>query len=330
MNALTRYLRTVASCPPSGTGNRLVHRWVLATAHWALRSGIGFETWRRDVAAHATRPVSAIEFSEAWTRASGTRPGREAPTSRIEIRPAPLTVQDLIAKGAGATVQDLMAASPAKICDDANGATEAQLHLQALFRPDELVGCGDWRATQDNCGRLVRWIEWLVLPRDAWIARWRQGFPLPTLLSINPLKPEGGRRKRDGKVVAVCDDAVAVYRHALLEWDHLPLEQQIELLVGRGLDDVSSIVHSGHHSLHATVRVDISDAAAWKTEIKDGLFARVLVPLGADPSCDSPWHPSRLAGAWRDPSRESKWDNKAAAEVPPAARQKLYFARKEL
>jgi hypothetical protein len=147
------------------------------------------------------------------------------------------------------------------------------------------VFCGD------TFGKTVR-------PRDEWIARFMGGESIPPLLCVNPLKPEGGQTA-GGKPSPRCDSAVAVFRHAVAEFDGMPLAEQFAFWKGWGLDAVTAVTFSGSKSLHALLRVDCADREEWEKSVKGGLFRRVLVPLGCDRACANPARLSRLAGARR-------------------------------
>lgn len=137
--------------------------------------------------------------------------------------------------------------------------------------------------------------------------------------------------KKDGSGLSLrCDRSVTVFRHVIAEFDKLPLDHQLALLWGWGLESISAVTFSGHRSLHALFRVDVPSLGYWDSDIRRGLFPQVLMPLGCDPSCANPGHLSRLAGAWRDPAAERKWKDKEAADIPPAARQELFFVREAL
>jgi len=216
--------------------------------------------------------------------------------------PAPLSAAEFIKRGAGATEASLLEASPIHITSDDDPRLSTCTLLRALFRPGELVYCGD------TFGKTVR-------PRDEWIDRFMRGESIPPFLCANPLKAEGGVTA-GGQPSPRCDDAVAVFRHAVVEFDEMPLSDQFRFWKGFGLETVTAITFSAGKSLHALLRVDAVDRAEWDRAVKDGLFRRRLIPLGCDKACVNPARLTRLAGACRP--------DKGGAV------QKLLFVREEL
>lgn len=59
---------------------------------------------------------------------------------------------------------------------------------------------------------------------------------------------------------------------------------------------VAAIVFSGSKSLHGLVQVDCANAAEWKAEVENSLFAQYLTPMGFDPSCRNASRLSRAPG----------------------------------
>lgn len=190
---------------------------------------------------------------------------------------------------------------------------EAEAQLLALFHSNELVCCGDKHAEE-------------VQERDVWIRQFKEGRPIPPYVCINPLKPEGGITN-DRQHSSRCDDAVSVFRHCLVEFDGLSLDDQVRLLVGLGLDGVTSIAFSGVASFHAVVRVDVKDRREWNEIVKRKYYGRLFVPVGCDQVCSNPSRLTRLAGAWRIPATESKYRDRPAEAMPPPAWQRLVYVR---
>lgn len=309
---LNNFRQALQNCPPTGTGERRVHRWLLSMANLALNAGIGAEQWAAEVATHATRLVSADELREAWEKASGSASTGPFPSARPKIRPAPLSLADLIKKGGNASIDDFFHDSPVPRLGETPGWEQASTQLRALFLPDEFVFCGE-QLTPGVLGKTVR-------TRNEWELEFQKrgasGEPLPPLFLPNPVSPVPAKTK-DGRASLRCDASVVIFRHAVAEMDELPFERQPAFWMGRGLEDITTVTFSGHHSLHALVRVDVPDLETWNSEVRNGLFSRILVPLGCDKQCAHPSRLTRLAGAVRN-------DEKAAGVL-----QQLWFARKE-
>ncbi len=288
--AIEAYRAALASCPPSGGG---VHGWMMAAANHAAAAGVPSAVALSEITAAASRPPSpagevrdtvARAYREAGARV-GLGLGAYVPPSVQETRPAPLSAAEFVRKGEGAGEAELWEASPVRIDWGDDWRMDACALLRALFLPGELVFCGD------TFGREVR-------PRDEWISRFMAGNTIPPLFCVNPLKPEGGVTT-GGKPSPRCDTAVAVFRHAVAEFDGMPLADQFAFWMGWGLDAVTAVTFSGSKSLHALLRVDAANREEWEKSVKGGLFRRVLVPLGCDRACVNPARLSRLAGARR-------------------------------
>lgn len=301
-NTMAKYVSCVLHCPQTGSGERRVHRWILSAANLAVRACVGFGRWTADIASHATRPVSDIELCDAWSKASGKPTAGVLQLRRPVIKPATLSAAEFIKRGSRTTEADLRAASPVKIDWGNDRRLSACALLRALFLPSELVYCG-----YENAG--------VVLERDDWIGRFMDNEFKPPLLCVNPLKPGGGVTVT-GKPSMRCDDAVAVFRHAVAEMDSMPLPDQFRFWMGFGLEAVTAITFSGGKSLHVLTRVDALDRAEWDRKVKGDLFRRCLIPLGCDKACVNPSRLTRLAGA-RRPEKDG-------------AVQRLLFVREEM
>lgn len=289
VSALEKYRAALVVCPPAGSG---VHGWVMGTANLAARAGVMAVEAVADITANMRRrPQPASEVLATVEKAYREHGERIAlgnclrPVSMpSKPKPDPLTVAAFIERGAGRGEADLWEASPVRI-DWEPGARDAVALLRALFLPGELVFCGD------RYGNTVR-------ERDAWCERWEQGEAVPPFFIPNPLKPSGGKSS-SGKPSPRCDDAVAVLRYAVAEFDGMPVDAQVRFWLGWGLGPVSAVTHSAGKSVHALLRVDAADRAEWDAEVKRRLFDRYLVPWGCDSTCKNPSRLSRLAGACR-------------------------------
>lgn len=289
--AMENYETALRSCPRSGGG---VHAWMLGAANHAAAAGVDAARAVEEITAAMTRrPSPAGEVLDTVARAYKEIGGRSGmglgalplPPPKPKHRPAPLAAADFVRKGDGAAEVDFWAASPVRIGWGEEWWRDAVALLHALFLPGELVFCGD------TFGKTVR-------ERDDWCERWGHGEPVPPLLCVNPLKPGGGMTA-GGKPSPRCDDAVAVFRHAVAEFDGMPLAEQYAFWWGWGLDAITAVTFSGSKSLHVLLRVDCANRAEWDKAVKGGLFRRRLIPLGCDGACANPARLSRLAGAVR-------------------------------
>jgi hypothetical protein len=95
---------------------------------------------------------------------------------------------------------------------------------------------------------------------------------------------------------AAKDEGVAAFRHALVEFDSVPLEQQFAIVLATRLP-VSAVVYSGGKSLHAWVRVDAPDRETFKQRVA-AIHALPLL-AGMDKANKNPSRLTRLPGARR-------------------------------
>lgn len=291
MTALEKYKAALRDAPGKGEGK--THSWLMGTANLAAVAGIDAATAEADLlAAMPRKPNPAGEVRDTIARAYRERGavvefGAVPPPSKPAPKPgaAEKSRAAMIQRGGGLGEADLWEMSPVRIDWGDDYWRDAVALLRALFRPGELVFCGDR-------------YEKTVRPVEDWCARWQHGETIPPFLCVNPLKPGGGFTA-SGHASPRCDDAVAVFRHAVAEFDNLSLSDQINFWFGWGLDGVSAITYSGSKSLHAVLRVDAADWKEWETEVRGGLYKQVLIPMGCDRTCVNPSRLSRLAGARR-------------------------------
>lgn len=108
-------------------------------------------------------------------------------------------------------------------------------------------------------------------------------------LCHNPMKKSGGR----------ADKNVESFRHILLEFDNISLEEQWRFLRECGLP-ISSLTFSGGKSFHALVRVDAEDAEDYKAKAEQlYAFAEKRAGKKPDTANRNPSRLTRLAGARR-------------------------------
>lgn len=297
MSAMSKYLDALATCPAPGQGQ--THGWKMTVANLGALAGVDAATAEREIL-DALGPRAAEKRTgvrAAIEKAYRERRGMECGTlPKVPTRPKPKradkTAGEFIRRGGGRTAADLRALSPVTIDWGADERWKgACALLRAMFMPGELVACGIIHKDRRGAQMTVRTCA-------EWCQRFRDGEWIPPTVVINPLKPEGGKTK-SGKPSKVCDDAVAVHRHAVVEFDKRPLAEQVNFWLGWGLDAVTAITFSGNKSLHVIVRVDAADAAEWDRDVRGELYRRRMVPFGADGATANPSRGARLAGAFR-------------------------------
>jgi len=224
------------------------------------------------------------------------------------------SVRRLVAESKGATPDDLILRSPTPIPIDPR--KQAAAHIRALS--------SDWR-----------WVSWFgsITSRGkrglvadphalAYALEKRLCPKIPTHMTLNPLTGNEGATK-DGKPSYDCEATVAALRYCLVEFDEMPLNDQLALWtsVTRSLREevpVVSIVYSGGKSLHGVVlcppvdisRDEISDEDkshyldTWDALIRR--FASSSTPserMDLSPSKNVAVH-TRVAGAVREESNK--------------------------
>jgi hypothetical protein len=307
--ARVAYFAALRTCPASGAG---VHAWVLGAANRAALAGIPAAQAASEIEGAMTRPPAprsevrdavAKAYREHDDLAAAAASGLPIPPKREKPKPNPAAAAEFIRRGGGAGEAEMWEASPVRMFWGDDWRQDACAVLRALFRPGELVFCG---GTHDRD---------TIRPRDEWIDLFEHGGEIPPFLCVNPLKAEGGTTA-GGTCSRRCDDAVSAFRHAVVEFDGMPLADQFAFWAGWGLDAVTAVTFSGSKSLHALLRVDCKSREEWERDVRGCLFERHLIPLGCDGTCRNPSRLSRLAGARR-------------ADKGGAV-QKLWFVREEL
>jgi RecA-family ATPase len=137
--------------------------------------------------------------------------------------------------------------------------------MLAAFDANEGIRICQARSNED--GREVPKDAGIVLTREEWLAKLEatggnpNGFMSTTakngiFISINPLKVGGSR-----------DADVTAYRHCLLEFDDISIQEQWNLITQSQIP-ATCVIHSGGKSLHAWVRVDARDRAEYDERVK--------------------------------------------------------------
>ena len=182
-------------------------------------------------------------------------------------------------------------------------------YLKALFRPEEkVVFCtqpfeidGELKPTRGDCRTVAEMLKSLAKnTRDGF----EEAVGTPNEKSgawirINPFDGERDESKR-----LCCKDAnVTAFRHALVESDTLPVDEQVAIY--RKLElPCAAIVHSGGKSAHAIVRIDAPTLEEYRKRV-DFLF-KVLSANGLeiDRQNRNPSRYSRMPGAIRNGAKQ--------------------------
>ena len=136
------------------------------------------------------------------------------------------------------------------------GTEDLILYLQTLFTPGDYVGYVTGDVWQNEDGKWVPSKGVYYRTAEELIASLRR-YPDDIGATMGDWKPEAGGWIRfnalDGE--GVRNENVTSFRFALVESDSMPIEEQIAMY--RKLElPIAALVHSGHKSAHAIVRVD--------------------------------------------------------------------------
>lgn len=231
------------------------------------------------------RVVTDREIEDTVRNAKAGKKRIATPYSGPRIRPD--FQAECLREGAGATMEDIAARSPVKLDWDDEEGWRA---LEFLYAADELLFIGDDR-TAGSMGESIR-------ACGDWCAEFRDDAVYHPKIIPNPLTGCAASRKSGGETLRG-DGNVETFRFAIAESDSLALEAQCAFWMGCPSLPVAALIFSGSKSIHAWLRVDCADAAAWEREIAGQLFPGFLVPLGMDASCRNPARLSRMPGFFR-------------------------------
>ena len=189
---------------------------------------------------------------------------------------------------------------------DWHPAQQVISYLEALFLPDENVGYvmqsridtkrgkyfpGNKGAYDRTAGELIAALK-------------KCGDDIGAVLG--DYDPAGGAWIRmnpvDGK--GIRNENVTAFRHALVESDDMPVEDQYRLLHELHLP-ISALVHSGGKSLHAIVRIDAPDETEYRKRV--AFLYKVCEEHGLhiDKQNKNPSRMSRLPGVIRGDAKQS-------------------------
>lgn len=187
---------------------------------------------------------------------------------------------------------------------DFDGADELRRYLQALFKPDDIIGyCVD--ATQDEKGKWRpsskgvsdRTVKELLTaikkhPKDIADTIGDYQKAAGAWIRFNPLDGQG-----------VGNVNVTDYRYALVESDSLEIEKQKALMEELKLP-IAIMVHSGGKSVHAIVRIDAVNVQDYREKV-DYLY-KVCEKNGLiiDTQNKNPSRLSRMPGVYRGDKKQ--------------------------
>ena len=154
------------------------------------------------------------------------------------------------------------AAEPAR-----KGTEDLILYLQTLFEPGDYVGYVTNDAWQTDDGRWVPSKGVYYRTAEELIASLHR-YPDDLGATVGDWKPEAGAwihfNALDGE--GVRNENVTSYKFALVESNTMPIDEQISMY--RKLElPIAALVHSGHKSVHAIVRVDAENHEEYRKRV---------------------------------------------------------------
>lgn len=298
MDTLERARRWLAATPPAVAGNdghghtyhvvsELLHGWDLGPNQvlglirdWNARCD---PPWTAKELNHKVE--QAMSRSHEYDKPRGHRLKSEAPP-RYEI-PGPIT-RVILKPAAAPDSSDPKPALPEPIEDGCRKL------LMACFEKGE--GIGITEATFIEDGRCIPAGSGLVLSREEWIAKLDARGGDPNRIWAAEGNPGAFIRVNPMKVGGASDGDVTAYRHALLEFDGISLEEQWHVIKESRIPS-TAVVYSGGKSVHAWVKVDAKDRIEYSSRVAELLKA--LEGYGPDQKNKNPSRLARLAGMKR-------------------------------
>ena len=247
--------------------------------------------WSEAELSHKVRQSAAVTHNRPRGHLLNDKDGFpvQERTETPPIRLDPATAIEKLLRGFRCTEAELWEASPIRPPDD--WTQDGICLLQTCFRPLEKVNfvtAFSERANADGTVKANPAGAGETVDRDELVDRWQtKGMPQSKAggwMRINPV--DGGIRDTD----------VTSFRHALIEFDRIPLDLQISVVCKLPLP-IAAVLTSGGKSIHAWVKVAAADMADYEIETQE--LRKVLKPIGMDEKNKNPSRLSRLVGVTR-------------------------------
>lgn len=272
----TRYNQALNAIPaPGGAG---CHTHLLKVANYGILSGIEPEQLHRDIRQsipQGSRFVPDKEIHEAIKKAASDieikSDYRGSYKFNICIPEKPKQIiladytQKLIDRAADVDEVDLWELSPCRLLDDPAG--DWRLLIEMLFNPDDYIFIGSLYDTD------LRAAEAVLMNKE----------PAGQYICPNPFNPQGKRQDSD----------VVEFRYCIVEFDNIPLDQQLKFWAMIPLP-VAALIFTGNKSIHALLKLSgINSLEDWQQVVKNELYTKRLAPLGVDTACGNPSRTTR-------------------------------------
>ena len=284
LRAFERYNDELLHMPASGGGG--CHSSLLRVANFGRLAEVKPNKIAQDLMAyvHGTRKVTWAEISaavhKAFNLSSAFPPGPN-------IRPAvdgTTLLNAITERGASFTEAELWESSPVRI--DWDPEIDATEILRRLYFPEDRLFIG---TRHDAAARYIKSVR-------EWIKCFESGHAIPEHIIPNPITGKQGQTK-EGKPSFRADSCVSQFKFAVVEFDTLSREQQIQFWAGVKLP-VVALLDSGGKSVHGWIRIDGANADEWTQRVEGSLF-NILTAMGADGACKNEARLSRMPGHFR-------------------------------
>jgi hypothetical protein len=289
----SRYQDRLRSMPAPGQGR---HTAILAIANLGIMAGAAQDDIHDDIRRATDGGLPDHEIRAAILKAA--KDHGSGSIYQLPPRPAPLikdgkaAVRRIISQGTISEEADLWDASPVRLY---SVETDPSMLLNLLFEPDEFVFIGD-RLEPGIIGHNIR-------TAASWNSFFQAGGMAGPHIIINPLTGKPAPKKAGDGYTLRGDGNVKTFRHCLVEFDNLTREDQIRFWSAAKLP-IRALIDSGGKSIHAWLDVQklftVTTAEQWNTNIKIGLYEKILISMGVDRACCNPSRLSRLPGYFRE------------------------------
>lgn len=215
-----------------------------------------------------------------------------SPKVKPVIHSGKITLQNIRKQGIISTEAALCDMSPIPLYE--KRIYDTTLFLNTLYNPNDLIWMGE-RCDPGIIGKNIRTIsEWINLINLTKL--------IPSFFIINPLSGKPATKLTGNGETYRGDRNVLMFKYALVEFDNISLEDQIQFWSAIKLP-IRCLVHTGGKSIHALLDVQkmakIETLDQWHTQIKNHLYDKLLTPMGVDSACSNPARLSRLPGHYR-------------------------------
>lgn len=269
-------LATFAQAGNRWEGLKHVTYWAAAngmTEDDVIEAAHGAGVFNRDtsirrgmVSAYEKVRANAERFGR-HTNAPRASSARRPRTTHQTAEPLPTDrVRQLIEAGCDATCDEtLRALSPASICPDLDELSRkvmCEMQLLTMFTRSDMVRIR--RSKSDNSRSTIG--QNLKTLND-WLRDVNHPIQYGEIVRVNPLTGELGLT-RDNRPSYDAQSCIAAFRHMVLEFDDLPLTEQLKFWAGFVRQSPFAkhllfLVRSGSKSIHGVIRVDAPDAETW-------------------------------------------------------------------